>query len=370
MKKKIQIAGLLFYLTIISGCNGKQGQTENINLTCDLTLNEFQFVHLDRVDLSKLLSVVEYNNDLFLSVFLNGTIYMYDASENETIAISRPGKGPFEFTNPVLYVYNDVLFAYDMEQLKIAEYDLHKNKFIKEYSLTQYIGGPLIYISSINEHQVFYFKSIKRNRIESNDTFVNVISFEPFTDKYDTIYSFVDYSRLNYWDQSRKADFSLDAPMYTHTKIGVLAGHLATAETNKFSFKFIENNRLSIELNYNYKPNYDAYLNGLFAQIDERSSSPEYRKRVFKEAIDNRSESFGSKFYKWISSKKYSLFSLFSTKNAHLLIKVNNKEGKVICTDSTYKPVLIDDDGIYWLAETNEYEPELLRTKIETIENE
>jgi hypothetical protein len=305
-----------------------------------------------------------FNNELYITVLFDGNIYSYNIIEKKLSVIGGSGKGPFEYNNPNLVISDNFLYVNDLVQSKISKFDLINKKFVNEYILDKFIGSPLVHIEKFDNKHLFYFIPIVRDRTKSNNTFSTLISFDLNANYFDTVFSYVDLGRLNYWDINRKADYSFEALMYTHRQIGSIGNKLAFGETNEFNFKFINYNNHDFTIDYNYLPDYSVYVNDLYVKIEGLNNSPKTSKKALQSALKYRRSEYDSKFMNWISSESYVLFKLFSKSNSYLLYDLNNHQNKILCADANYTPKLMDNTWIYWLKMDSEFQFEIVRTKI------
>lgn len=359
---------IYFYCSILYGCESKQGNAEAKSIHCNSYIDDAEVikVDLDQIDLSNISSIIKYEETLYLTQPFSGLVISYNLSNEKSGSIGGIGRGPNEFLNAKLYHREDILYIQGLNLAKISEFNMNTLSFQEEYLLDKVISGPLISVSTESDRKLFYFASHRRDRRVSNNTYIDIIQYDSGLSRYDTIMTYQDLGRLNYWDSSRNADYSFEALMYKHTIVGELEGRLVSIDTDQFSFSFINELNSSIAIEYNYKPEYQSYIQGVIEEIPERNRSfPALEIDAFKSAIKKDSRPFGSLFKKWISNDSHVLFSLFGSNNAHIVYSLEREgEPHVVCSSKDYDPILIDKGSIYWVAKKGNYEFELVRTKI------
>lgn len=359
---------ILFYLILISGFKDTRSINGTAPLVCtsEIGNSEILLSDVEEIDLSSISSIIKYKNSLFFTQPFKGGIISYDLIEKSFTQIGREGRGPYEFQNAVLYIQENTLYIQGLRQAKIAEFDLDTWSFRKEYSLNKYIGGLLTRVAIENGTKQFYFTSQRRDRSINNDTFIDLVRYDLNSSNLDTIMTYQDIGRLNHWDNSRKADYSFEALMYKHKKVGELENNLVSIDTDQLVFNFIEKEESSIVIDFSYKPDYDWYVESLVEAISDRNQTfPDLEEKALKLAIRRDTRAFNSLFSRWVLNDSYILLSLFSNKNAHLVYSLRKKEGvKVICAEKNFTPILIDENSIYWIVEGEGYNFELHRTKI------
>ncbi len=324
------------------------------------------FANTDKVDISSIANVVLYNDDLVFTQPYKGNVVLYNMKEQSFQQIGRVGRGPFEFQNAWLYNKENMLYIYDYALTKITEYDLEKGAFIKEHSLDKVIPGLIIHAEDVNDTTYLYFNVERRDRTVSNDTFTEIIKYNPITRSEKTLLSFQNLGTLSYWDSSAKYDFVSSALMYSHTQVGELGGALVSVNTGELSFDYIGSEKENYVIDYNYAPKYESHIQSMYDNIDAYDRNfPEKTKKMLRTAMKLDGREFSAVFSNWISSRSHILLSLFSDKNAYLIHPIDKKESnQVVCTNENFKPIAIGEEYIYWVVEREGYEYELIKTKI------
>ncbi|MGF1669832.1 MAG: hypothetical protein ACFCU6_05235, partial [Balneolaceae bacterium] len=241
------------------------------------------------VDVSKIHKLYIKDEKLYFSLLgISPEAIIYDTSTNEFANVGKSGRGPFEFMSVTIGINNNNLYFYDYWQYKFAIYDLIKDKFIAEKSLDkEFTGGGMIKQAGQN---ALYIESFDR----IGDEIINhIISFDyEFTIK-DTLYRWVDNNHIRFREGT--FEYATQFPLFKNEILEFTEeDELLVFNNETFSYRYIDKDQNEDEINFDYEPDYEFYID------QRREESIEFDESTglinFNRALENNDQAFVAKY--------------------------------------------------------------------------
>ena len=338
----------------------KDQSSSNQFLRCDEEIIKYEII-LDNpieVDLSKIHKLYLKNGNLFFSLLgMNPKAIIYNTSKKEFSSVGKSGRGPFEFIAVTTIINDDKLYFYDGWQYKFAAYDLIKEKFITEKSLDEKLNSSGIF-KHAGSNELFMVWMQRKG----DDIINNIISFNYDFAIKDTLYRWVDNSYIRFREST--FEYASQFPLFKNKFLEFTEeGELLIFNNETFSYRTLDEGQSEVEINYDYAPDYNFYID------QRRNSNKEFNESSglinFNKALENNDQEFVAKYSDVLTGGGKILFTLFAKrKNAYLLANRSTGETNVICSDTNYKPVLIHQDSIYWVTHEDRMYYRLIKSEL------
>ncbi len=346
---------------LIAFCCSDQKYDSTAELNCNYFIDQNYEVVLTSeevtLDLTRLTILAIANNEI---LFTDGTqVFEFNLKSKELKKITKIGKGPNEFLAIEALVQGNDIYFFDPQIFKIAKYNISNRVVEEETYLKDYVSGPLIFVESNSEGDIFYFLT-ERRLSKSQKTYKDLVKTNSSFSVFDTLFTYSNNSRLIYYDKEREYEFGFFVPLYRHQIVKANSDSFLV-----FDSKFFGNLNAPNFNNFSYSPDYKSYLSDFVNDVFERERDSKLMKVSFEKAIAKDHRAFESLYTDVLISDDLILYSLISTKSAFLLSRLEKPYLEhVLCSEKKLIPVGFSKGQIFLRSEKSPTTFEIIKYKL------